>query len=198
VNIIKNIKKAHFVRKEKIQRLRSLSYKQKYNSCVLASYAVIASIFSNGYDLRDFFIAWCEHFKIEGINSDDDAEVEFCRSFQKEYTNRNINGYSIMKEIHETSDVDVFSSCRKLFSLTFQNFDNRDYSLLDAALKSDNSCALIFINKSLMGITSNMHSISLFYCNDYYFYDTNCAKLGNIPYISSLGEIGDCLIIRGT
>jgi hypothetical protein len=92
-------------------------FKQNSGSCVLASYAIVASYFT-GQQVTRYFEGYCEHFQVTYTNAAD-AEEKYAEHFDAEWRKRNCRGYEVILDLHRNSKVGCFAEARRFFEGRF-------------------------------------------------------------------------------
>ena len=93
------------------------AFLQNGGSCVLASYAIVASYFT-GQPISTYFEGYCRHF---GLTFKDAAEAEqkYADHFDAEWRKRNCRGYEVILDLHSNSTEKCFADARQIFDGKF-------------------------------------------------------------------------------
>lgn len=167
------------------------SHKQNYSTCLLSSFSVIGNYFIQD-NIELFFKNYYEEF-ITYFNS---IKVNYTwpefGHYQSQHINKpklhnNKNGYQIIYDLYASSQQSIFIKCRKSFfseKITLKNgiiqYGTFNKIHINEFLNhpDKNTIMNLFINQfSYMPNDVfnhiNMHSITVYYDNYYYFHDTN-------------------------
>lgn len=163
---------------------------------VLASYAVAAYPFTKR-NILDYFEDYCRHYKIHATTTD--SESQYLKDFKIRYAKPGMNGYKVIKDLHDNSTEISFKNARNKFDL--QNVDNAENKIdyLENELKSEQGILVnVFINQSSLPNLASKHSITIGYDSlGFYIYDVNKGRaLRGITSICEIGRIGSTFIIR--
>ena len=180
----------HNSRKIDINRVNR-EFVQSGGSCVLASYAIVASYFTSK-PIATYFEGYCEHF---GLQYKDalDAEQKYAAHFDQEWRKRNCRGYEVILDLHTNSKVKCFVEAR-------QRFDGHFY--LDSASHLRELENSLTQNEAFLNITyepgHDYHSITIIH-NDTGFAarDTNKKGLEPISDLSKIGKLRDSVLYVG-
>lgn len=174
------------------EKILSMNYRQRLNTCVLASYAVAGHPFVE-IPVLDFFVAYCLHFGL------DEQHPE--RSYDNDFHHRH-PGYSVIWNLHHESTVQLFERCRSKFQLIDVRASGQQN--VEQRLVSEQSTTLmLFINKSKRGHDlglASMHSIAVGYSptDKFFYYDTGLGGfVRGINNLADLGELGDRFLLKG-
>ena len=175
---------------------KSLSFRQSENSCVLGSYAVAAYPFLKK-NIIDFFVGYCSHFSIR-CNPEKSEEM-YNNHFHQYLNDNNISGYQLIKNLHESSHIQIFCECRDKFTLNFIN-ENRIEILKLQKEQHKSSMLLLFINNNNgFNFVNSMHSVTIGYDSlGYYMYDTTQGLVSNnVNRIFDECNVGHTFLIEG-
>lgn len=130
-----------------------LTFIQKNDTCVLASYGIAAKYFT-GICVDDFFKGYCDHFGLSVNNSD--YQFAYNEHFHKNITNYQ-SGYHCIQQLHQNSSQDCFQKSKAAFN--FKYFDNTMQALFQNQITPSllNSDALLLL--SLIIDNTNYHSV---------------------------------------
>jgi hypothetical protein len=161
---------------------------QNGGSCVLASYAVVASYFT-GKPITSYFEGYCRHF---GLSFKDAAEAEqkYADHFDAEWRKRNCRGYEVILDLHANSKEKCFAEARQIF-------EGRFY--LDSAQHLSELERLLTTQESFLNITyepgRDYHSITVMSDGAKFFArDTNRKGVYGLPGLSKIGKLRDSVL----
>jgi hypothetical protein len=154
---------------------------QNGGSCVLSSYAIVASYFT-GEPISLYFEGYCRHFRL-AFKDAADAEQKYAAHFDAEWRKRNCRGYEVILDLHSNSNEKCFVDARRIF-------EGRFY--LDSSSHVDELERLLGTHEAFLNISynagQNFHSITIlndgtrFLCRD--------TEQKGIHPISGLRQIG--------
>ena len=159
-------------------------FRQSGGSCVLASYAIVGHYFI-GASMTEFFEGYCDHFGLQ-CNSWQHAEQLYAQHFDAEWKRRNIKGYEVIIDLHNTSRIPIFSSCRSIFSSQFYLSSGPYVKPLENALRTTES--FLNITFEVPYHQNTFHSITAF-CVSRSLLARDTTKIGTQP-LNSLADIG--------
>jgi hypothetical protein len=161
---------------------------QNGGSCVLASYAVVASYFT-GKPISSYFEGYCRHFGL-AFKDAADAEQKYAAHFDSEWRKRNCRGYEVILDLHSTSNEKCFVEARQIF-------DGRFY--LDSSERIDELERVLSTQEAFLNITyepgRDYHSITIM--NDgthFQARDTNRKGIYPIPGLRQIGKLRDSVL----
>jgi hypothetical protein len=166
-------------------------YKQRGNSCVLGSYAIVSKYFTASH-ISDVFRGYCDHFAIK-YNSWREAEQRYELHFDAEWKKRNCTGYQLIIDLHETSITPVFASCRSKFNAKFYVDAGQALQTLEDALRTSES----FLNLTFEIASQNQayHSITVFCGAEGMFSrDTTKNAIHRLNNLASVGRLRDAVL----
>ena len=175
--------------------LRNLNYIQTGDSCVLASYGVAGYAFLKK-NVLDYFMGYCNHYSI--LCDRNSAENKYNDHFKCFLDSNNISGYQLIKDLHESSDVQIFKESRNHFTLTFIS-ENRKELLKQNIERNINSLLIMFINNNNgFNLVNSMHSITIGYDSlGYFMYDTNNGLvLNDVENIFEYCDLGHTFLVE--
>jgi hypothetical protein len=161
---------------------------QSGGSCVLASYAVVASYFT-GEPITSYFEGYCRHF---GLTFKDAAQAEqkYADHFDAEWRKRNCRGYEVILDLHSNSKEKCFVEARQIFEGRF---------FLDSAAHIDELERLLNTREAFLNITyepgRDYHSITIM--NDgtkFMARDTNRKGIQAISGLRKIGKLRDSVL----
>ena len=160
----------------------SLEYKQKSDACVLGSYAIAAYPFVK-MPIINFFYGYCKHYGISASN----PEECYASHFHSEWNLLSVPGYHFIYCIHTTSTQEIFSICRRQFTLQMINDVAVEKKEIEAFLKqNDQAMITVFMNNIGHSLTIG-HDESGFYK-----YDINIGHVERgFKTLSDLGTTGN-------
>ena len=161
---------------------------QDGGSCVLASYAVVASYFT-GKPISAYFEGYCRHF---GLSFKDaaDAEQKYAAHFDAEWRKRNCRGYEVILDLHSNSKEACFAEARQIF-------EGRFY--LDSSGHIDELERLLTTREAFLNITyepgQDYHSITVMHDGTRFMArDTNRKGIYAIPGLRQIGKLRDSVL----
>jgi hypothetical protein len=167
-------------------------FKQSCDSCVLASYSIVANYFT-GISIHSFFSAYCHHYyrKID----QQDAELLYYEHFKSFASDQ--NGYNIILNLHKNSDEPEFKKARSLFSVEFFQVASSSFNRIEKTLLEEPALLNLTIGHeklsgSLMAPVRQLicHSVTVFHDGvSLYKRDTGMDTGQNITPISSLRDV---------
>src|SRR5438876_5128506 len=107
---------------------------QNGGSCVLASYAVVASYFT-GKPVSLYFEGYCQHFGLTYKDSAD-AEQKYASHFDAEWRKRDCRGYEVILDLHANSKEKCFVEARQIFDGRFYLDSSGHLDELERLLRS--------------------------------------------------------------
>ncbi len=171
-------------------------FKQRGGSCVLASYAVAASYFTQ-LPIGVFFAGYCEHFGLAVGREGECEELLYARHFDAEWRARNVRGYELVLALHNRSPVACFCAARAVMRGTF--FMHSDTRHLEKALRK--RCAFLNVTYEPDSAGNEYHSITAFSDGKYVFArDTNrknCFLLAG-KGLREIGTLRDSVLYERT
>jgi hypothetical protein len=181
-------------------------FKQSGGSCVLASYAVAASYFTQ-LPFAAFFEGYCEHFGL-ACDAEITAEQRYAKHFDTEWRRRNVRGYELILELHKRSPAACFCAARE--RMTGRFYFHSDTRHLEKKLRK--RCAFLNVTYEPGGsgeesavrgialtwrVSKEYHSITCFSDGRYLFgRDTNrrhCYLLEG-ESLASIGRLRDSVL----
>lgn len=175
-----------------------LNYQQNGDYCVLASYAVAAFPFTER-PIKDYFSAYCSTYKLSLQGS---FEQTYFHDFVNRYSLPGKNGYKVMNEFHNKSNDQCIIDAREKFTTEYiDNGVERINEIGHFLKESIKTIAIMFINKSTTRRLNSMHSITIgFNGEKYYYYDVNFGRIfflsSTIQSVIDLGEIGNVILLQ--
>ena len=166
------------------------SFRQKGNSCILASYGIASSHLTQ-YSVEDFFQDYCKEIDKESVPS---AEEVYDEYFHDEYRTKKVPGYHLIIDLHEKSSQSSFAETRKVFDIEFIQDVDANMQRIENSLM--NEVALL---SGSFPVGTNYHSALFGYFNNsFYYIDTRPAQVPNgIVPTNSLAnmKIGDGILL---
>ena len=132
------------------------NFVQRDGSCVLASYAIVASYFTR-LPVSSYFEGYCRHFGIVYTNAVD-AERKYSRHFDAEWQKRKCSGYEVILDLHSNATEDCFVQARSLFDVRFYPDCPKHLSELRQVLQTREA----FLNITFR-VMDDTHSVTSFY-----------------------------------
>lgn len=183
-------------------------FRQSFNSCVLASYAITSNYYTNIH-IAEFFVAYCKHFdcpkiavleKIQLIQKGivvtegNDDEFRYELDFHKRYRKGILNGLQIIEDLHNHSNESAFAHSRNQFEVQYiANVKTQLYEVEKKLMNEDSLLVLAF-----PGDQGGRHIAVFGYDqNGWYTVETRPSNGPGIKYISSICsfcEPGDGLL----
>ncbi|MFA6335084.1 MAG: hypothetical protein WCX48_05930 [Bacteroidales bacterium] len=119
-------------------------FEQKFGSCVMASYAIVANYFDNNVNITDVFDEYCNIFKIPFETST--QSEQYCGEHLNEYCQniKNWRGYEMTNCLHNNSTNHLFIHNRSLFTAqiySLEKLTSSQYSDLVNLLKNNEALA---------------------------------------------------------
>jgi hypothetical protein len=132
------------------------NFVQSGGSCVLASYAIVASYFTQ-LPVSSYFEGYCHHFGIVYTNAVD-AERKYSRHFDAEWQKRKCSGYEVILDLHSNATEDCFVMARSHFDAKFYQESSKHLDELRQALKTREA----FLNITFR-VMDDTHSVTTFF-----------------------------------
>lgn len=151
------------------------NFVQSDASCVLASYAIVASYFTR-LQVSSYFEGYCHHFGIDFTNAVD-AERKYSRHFDAEWQKRKCSGYEVILDLHSNATEECFAKARSHFDATFYLEPTRHLNELREALRTREAFANITFR-----VFRDTHSVTTFY-DGTRFMVRDTSRVGIFPVI---------------
>lgn len=91
-------------------------FTQHYNSCVMASYAIVSNYFNSRISISEIFDAYCDHFNIPWVTQlESESHCSNHINFICPYI-LHWHGYDMVDYLHNHSNIDIFVRNRRLFT----------------------------------------------------------------------------------
>ena len=162
---------------------------QSGGSCVLSSYAIVASYFT-GQPISTYFEGYCQHFKLSYTNALD-AELQYARHFDSEWRKRDCRGYQVILDLHSNSTVACFVQARAKFDGVFYLDSSTHCHELEELLASKEA----FLNITYEPGGGDYHSITVLHDGKGFLArDTNRKGLRSIPELAKIGKLRDSVL----
>lgn len=182
------------------QNLFYTGFKQTYNSCVIASFAVSSHYYNPRVTPQEFLKSFCIFYD-EGLaqfKEDICAENLFWEKqyefvFAKKLHELSISGNALMKKYFEESSQKLFERCRKIFTVDY--VEVKDDNSLQQKLKDKESILVASFKQPNGGY----HSISIGFDikkQDYFYIDTNFPDQINPFHKEYFSVLGDGLYLN--
>lgn len=126
-------------------------FKQKYNSCVMANYGVVAHHFGCIDNVEEIFDAYCCVFNHLPFN----VITEQYAGDHLNYVCKKLNwsGYQMIEFLHKNGGNDVFSKCKNAF--TVEIIKQERYSEIENILKEEKT-------EVIANIVTKTHSLTIY------------------------------------
>lgn len=154
---------------------------QNGGSCVLSSYAIVASYFT-GQPISSYFEGYCRHFGL-AFKDPADAEQKYAVHFDAEWRKRKCRGYEVILDLHSNSNEKCFVDARRVFEGRFYLDSSGHIGELERLLSTREAFLNISYNAG-----QNFHSITIM--NDGARYLARDTEQKGIHAISGLRQIG--------
>jgi len=180
-------------------------FQQTTDSCVLASYAIVANYFTQ-IPVSEFFAAYCRHFSI--VSHACDYEKTYASHFSNEINKYpNSNGYKLILFLHNNSSDNAFAEARRFFTAKF--YLNAAYAFCELEERLECSESLLNLTYGRMvqagtlfnNSTRNQlvcHSVTIFNCDGSLFIRDSgrgvATNLYSIDFLHQLAETRDAVL----
>ena len=154
---------------------------QQYGSCVLSSYAVVARYYTGSGNLNDFYQDYLSSFLLPVATN---PEEEVAKHFDTEWKRRDVPGYKVILDLHNSSQGWTFSCAREHFNAEFIESVDAEWAIIRRRLQTDN-CLL---NLTYEAEKNQMHSVTIGMCTNQQFVLVDTNSVG-IRFLNCIGEI---------
>ncbi len=163
------------------------NFVQKYGSCVLASYSVVANYYT-GQPITNFFAGYCKHFGLSFTNARD-AELKYAIHFDAEWKKRHCKGYEVILDLHSNATEKCFAEARKAFDARFILDSRPLFAELEKSLHANEA----FLTVSYSG-GREFHSVAVMADGDHFgVRDTNRKDIYPVDHLGKIGKLSDCV-----
>jgi hypothetical protein len=173
----------------------SLTYVQRGDYCVLASYAAAVWPWLRATPLT-FFVAYCEEL---GLPSDPrGAEATYLADFIVRYSQPGWSGYKVVVELHNSAKHPLFRRAQSAADAHFVPDTIAAATHLEVKLQGAEHTLMTFVNKaSFPGLVAG-HSIAVLYDASFWHFDSNHGSLQpSASTLVSLGSLGEGILFEG-
>jgi hypothetical protein len=173
----------------------SLTYVQRGDYCVLASYAAAVWPWLRATPLT-LFVAYCEEL---GLASDPRcAEATYLADFIVRCSQPGWSGYKVALALHQSAKHPLFSRARCAAEAHFVPDTIAAAAHLEAKLQVAEHTLMTFVNATSFPGLVAMHSITVLYDAGLWHFDSNHGCLQpSASALASLGSLGEGILFEG-
>ncbi len=162
---------------------------QRYGSCVLSSYAVVARYYTGSGSLNDFYQDYLSSFSLPVTTN---PEKEVVEHFDAEWQRRQVLGYQVILDLHNCSKEATFSCARQHFNAELIKSVNAQWPRIQQKLEAEN-CLLNLTYQAGQQVVNSikrieMHSVTIGMRTNQQFVLVDTNSVG-IRFLNCIGEI---------